>query len=559
MSDKQTSHDEDIDVEDIIEKVNNSMTENNTPVQNNDNDIKREKARAIAKNITVQRRQSNAPHESSSDTHNRKALSREDFLPVKQEPVSKGKIVLVAVLAGLLSMLLTFYFYGMYKTSGRFLPGTYINGGDVGGMTKQEATKLISSVQSSIIPSKIDIKKFGGSQVSVPLSKIGYSDNIKDSVSSFFDDQNHFLWFINYFGKQELNMNVEYSFDYNALDDELRRRVIDTSIKDVSKNAYIDKNGQNFVVVEAVQGSKVRADKEAELLDYIKKQIADGIVNIDISKLDCYDKPDVYASSLKSTCDSLNKLKDIKIVYDFDYKKHVIKGSTVADWIIVGEDSIGAYDVDSDKAMAYVEKLAEIYDSYEKDRTFKSTSRGTILVKQGDGCYGWWIDQQQTCNALIEAVKKMKSANLKPIYYVSTATGYKYVGNPKTRTEKTDIGNTYMEIDLKKQHFWYYEGGKKKFESDIVSGRSGNETSTPAGVYCLWDKQGSYSDGQWSVSYWSNIGTNGVGIGYSASQKKFGGSEYATSGTDGIILMPESAAKYVYTKIAKGTPCVIYK
>lgn len=34
----------------------------------------------------------------------------------------------------------------------------------------------------------------------------------------------------------------------------------------------------------------------------------------------------------------------------------------------------------------------------------------------------------------------------------------------------TDIGNTYIEIDMSKQHMWYYEAGSLIVNTDVVTG-----------------------------------------------------------------------------------------
>lgn len=529
---------------------------------------KEDMARTIAKNMSVQRRESDFHEQDDNyNTHRKNALTDKDFKPKTSRQLSNGKIVLFSIIALVLSFVLTSYFYGLARLKGKFLPGTYINGVNVTGLNCQEAAKVFTDANSDVLPKTVTVKKFGGESVDIPADKIGYADNIENSIAEIFDKQNHKLWITNIFKKQESEISVEYTYNYDSLDAEVKRRVIDTSLNDASKNAYIEKNGDKFTVVKETQGGKIKSEDESKVIEYIREQVAEGKTQVDISGMDCYEKPNVLSDDLKDTCDKLNKLGDIKIVYDFDYAKETLSGKDVIDWITVGEDVSGGFTVDDSKAMAYVEKLADKYDTYNKDRNFKSTSRGTMLIKQGKGCYGWWIDQQKTCNALVDTVIAGKSADIKPVYYVSTQTGYEYVGNSNTRTEKSDIGNTYMEIDLKKQHFWYYEKGKLKFESDIVSGKPGDDTSTSAGVYKLWKKEKSKTlsgtaDGKsWSskVTYWCNLGTNGVGLDYSSSQKSYGKEVYKKKGTYGNINMPEKAAKYVYEKVASGTPCIIYQ
>ena len=533
-----------------------SILMDNKENQQKNNYSKEEMARTIARNMSS--------HSFSDNSDIRNTLSDKDFK--EKKPLSKTKIILLSVGAVALAALLTFYFYGMAKTKDKFLPETYINGGNVGAMTVEEVTEFFQKKQAEKVPKNITIVKADGTSASIPGDKIGYNDNIAKSVESFFESQNHYFWFTSLLSKEEFELKVEYSYDLDKLDGEVQRRVVDTSLNDGSEDAYIEKSDKKFVIVEEVQGTKIDSSKQTELLEYIKEQISQGNTTVDISELDFYEKPEVVAEDLQETCDKLNAIVDITIAYDFDYTTETLEGETIIDWITVNKRSKVPYTVDSDKVMEYVEQLAGKYDTYKKDRTFKSTSRGTILVKQGKGCYGWWIDQQKTCDALIEAIEAGENASLEPVYYVNPNSNYEYTCNEDWRTEKTDIGNTYIEVDLKKQHLWYYENGKLKFETDIVSGKPTEERNTPEGVYKLWLKEkdktltGSNSTESWEtpVKYWNNISTIGVGLHDATWHSSFGGDRYKNYGSHGCINMPLEAAKYVYENIEIGTPCVMY-
>ena len=528
----------------------------NKEYQEKNNYSKEEMARTIAKNMSAQ--------SFGNSESNNNSLSEKDFQ--EKKPLSKAKIILMSVGAVALVALLTFYFYGMARTKDKFLPETYINGGNVGAMTVEEVTEFFKRRQAEEVPQNITIVKADGTSVAIPADKIGYKDNIAETVEKFYESQNHYFWFTNLFSKDDFKLEVEYSYELDKLDGEVRRRVVDTSADDGPEDAFIEKSDNNFVIVGEVQGTKIDSNKETELLDYIKEQITMGNTTVDISTLDCYEKPEVYSEDLQETCDKLNSLADMTIAYDFDYTTETLEGETIIDWITVNKHSKVPFTVDSEKAMEYVEQLAEKYDTYGKDRTFKSTSRGTILVKQGKGCYGWWIDQQKTCDALIEAIEAGENASLEPVYYVNPNSNYKYTCNEDWRTEKSDIGKTYIEVDLKKQHLWYYEKGKLKYETDIVSGKPTEERNTPAGVYKLWLKEkdktltGSNSTESWEtpVKYWNNISTIGVGLHDATWHSSFGGDRYKLYGSHGCINMPLEAAKYVYENIEIGTPCVMY-
>lgn len=536
--------------------------DNNNIDQNNKNQSsKEEMARIIAKNMTANRRQSNFQTSLNVDFY--------ENMPKKQNKKSgKAKIISVIVLVLVLSFAAAFYLYGMSKTNDKFLPNTKINGTNIGGKTPKEVYDMIMKSDDIGIPSKITLVKFDGSEVDIDVKSIGYTDNVSDSVSKFYNEQNHYLWFVGLFKGDDYSFTPEYSFDKDKLDDQIQRRIIDASVDSIPKNASIEKNNDGFVVVKERQGGKIDSSKENVLVDYVHQGIADGLSRIDLSEVDCYEKPEITAEQLADTCRKLNDLSSVQLTFDFNYTKEVLKGSEFADWIILdGLKADETFRVDEDKAMKYVEKLAEKYDTYGKDRTFKSTSRGVITVSAGKGCYGWWIDQEKTCNAIVKAIKACKSSQVEVIYYVNPYSHYEYTCNPDWRTEKNDIGSTYIEVDLKKQHLWYYQNGKKKYECDIVSGMPTEERNTPEGVYKLWIKEknkvlrGSLSTGEtWEtpVTFWNNISTFGVGLHDATWHPSFGGTRYKQYGSHGCINMPYKAAEYVYKNVPMGTPVVMY-
>lgn len=475
--------------------------------------------------------------------------------------ITMGAVVIAAaaVVTGL-------YFHGMNNAKGKFLENTYINGVDVSGKTQKEAYDLV--VENSVIPDKITLTKLDGSEITIPFSTIGYKDNVQVTVSQFYSQQNHYTWFKNKFKQTDFDFSSAFSYDKDKLKEAIRRKVIEAPGTTEPQDAYIKKEDDSFVIIKEVKGDKVDADKLDLLYDYVVGFVESGDYDVDLSKVNCYQDPDVLSEDLEGQLDKLNSLYDMEITYDFNYTTETLKGSEILDWITFDKDDpASGYTVDEAKAMEYVEKLAEKYDTYGKDRKFKSTSRGDITVKAGEGCYGWWIYQDKTCEQLVEIIEEGSSANIEPIYYKNPDSAYEYVCNPEWRTAESDIGSTYCEVDLKKQHFWYYKNGKLEYECDIVSGMPTAERNTPGGVYKVWYKEkdkvlkGSLSTGEtWNtpVTYWNNISTFGIGLHDATWHSYFGGDRYKYAGSHGCINMPFDAAKFVYEKVELGTPVVMY-
>ncbi len=501
---------------------------------------------------------SERPRSSSSGKKKKKGMSG----------VQKVTIALVVLLIIIGLIIAGVYLYGMNKVQGKFLANTFINGVDVSGLTQKETYDLLT--EKSVLPDKITLKTINGDTVSILFSQIGYIDNVQTTISQYYSQQNHYMWFRNLFSTTEYSFSSDFEYDKEKLHSEIKRKVIDLATSTEPQDAYIKKTDDGFIVIKEVPGDKIDPSKIESVYDFVDSYVESGEYDVDLSLLNCYSMPQVTEEDLQAEADKLNSLYSIEITYDFNYTTEVLGGEEIMDWIIFNEKDPTSYKVDADKAMAYVEELAAKYDTYDKPRKFNSTSRGEITVEKDEddkGCYGWWIDQQKTCDQLVEIIEEGSSAQIEPIYYTNPNSGYEYTCNPEWRTAESDIGDTYCEIDLEMQHFWYYKKGKLEYECDIVSGMPTAERNTPGGVYKVWFKdkdrvlKGTLSTGEtWStpVTYWNNISTFGIGLHDATWHPYFGGTRYKYYGSHGCINMPYDAAKYVYENIDIGTPVVMY-
>ena len=476
-----------------------------------------------------------------------------------------GGITLAGLLVAAGAGGLFWFSAGKAKYDGRFLENTTINGANVSGMTPEEASVEVR--QSSDTPDVITLTKPDKTDVRIALKDIGGTDNIDKSIEDLYRDQDHNGWFKAKTQPSEYSFKVEFNFDEDKFYKQVETKIVNVKSTDVSKNAYIEKTTSGFQIVPEVVGTSIDDDKVQALYDYIQGFLDRGKYSIDLTNCNCYALPEVKASDLREQLAELDALYDVEFTFDFGYTTEKLSGAECINWITFQtEDPLDGFSVDEDKVKQYVEELGQKYDSYGKSRPFHSTTRGDITVEQGDGDYGWWIDRDKTALLLADLVKDGISAKVKPYYYKNPDTGYEYTC-PCERTAESDIGDTYCEVDLAAQHFWYYEKGKKKYECDIVSGLPTAARNTPGGVYKIWYKEmnkvltGSTSEGEsWStpVTYWNNISTFGVGLHDATWHSYFGGTAYTVNGSHGCINMPLEAAKYVYENIDMGTPVVMY-
>ncbi|MBR6045683.1 MAG: L,D-transpeptidase family protein [Ruminococcus sp.] len=472
-------------------------------------------------------------------------------------------IIIVVLVLGFLAFL---YFRGLREAQGKFLQNTTINGVNVSGMNESEAYNAL--MKDSAAPDSITLIKVDGSKTVLPLKDIGYQDNVKVFISQYMTQQNYYLWFTNLSGNTEYHFDTTFTYDKTLLAAELKRRVVDTSGKVEPRDAYIRYTGSGFEIVKEQKGDKIDDSKIDGLIEFVEEQLKQGLYKIDLSSCDLYQSPKIVAADLEDQLAGFENLEDVILGFDFIYETAYLSGSEFMSWIeFKDNNALNGISVNRDKAMAFVEKLAAKYDTYKTKRKFHSTNKGDMILDQGEGCYGWWIDQERMCDLIISEIKKGESnENIKPIYYKSPYSSYEYSCDPKYRTATTDLGNTYCEVDLEKQHFWYYLDGELKYECDVVTGFPNEERETPPGIYKLWLKEtdktltGSISTGSWSshVNYWNNISTFGIGLHDTVRRKAFGGTIYKVDGSHGCINMPLKAAKYVYENVAINTPVIIY-
>lgn len=468
--------------------------------------------------------------------------------------------VLCALILGIFALaIIAAYSVGRIYYRDKFLADTYINGVNVSGMTLAEAYKATGA---DYTPGKLSFTTINSKQIDIPTAEFDYVRNAESEIEKIFKNVDRGAWFTGFAGKTEYQFAEEANYDSAKLEELIKKADWgDTETSDAS----IELTDDGYVINKEVQGTKI-TDMD-QLIYLTQTRLSEGEFDIMLDEeSDCYAIPEITSEDYAEQCEALNRVFDMYITYDFDYTTETLTGKELIGLLKL--DDTGKYNVDKKKCMKYVEKLAKKYDTYDTERNFKATIQGKIKVPRSDDAkYGWWIDQEKTRDALVDMLEEGKSVDsVDPIYY---STGYfDFTGVESARSEKDDIGKTYIEVDLSNQHLWYYKKGKLQYECYIVSGQttSAARTTLP-GVYKLWNKQTNYrmkdrnADGdEWDTkcNYWNNVSLCGIGLHDSTWRGAFGGEIYKWNGSHGCINMPYEGAKYVYDNVELGTPVVMY-
>jgi hypothetical protein len=318
-------------------------------------------------------------------------------------------------------------------------------------------------------------------------------------------------------------MTGEIAFDKELLKERIDRLYcINNSNIAEPKNPGFKYTNNRYEIVEAIQGNKV--DKNI-LYSRIVGTILNGRTEIDLEVAGCYVKPQYDPNSQKvlEAKNTLNKYVSAKITFIIRGNKVTLDGSKINHWLTV--DNNFKVKLDERKVKDYVDVLA-------------------------NSNYGLSIDRNKETQNIILAIKYGKTIIREPI---CDQVGSSYGVN--------ELGNTYVKINISKQHLWFYKNGYLVVQGDIVTGNVKTHRETPKGTYRLKYKARNVilkgPDYTAHVDYWMPF-NGGIGIHDAKWRSVFGNGIYKTNGSHGCINLPYKVAKKIFENIKVGTPIICY-
>lgn len=422
------------------------------------------------------------------------------------------------------------------------LPNTHVNGRDVSFAPKE------SVIGDSVGDFDIKIKGIDDKELVFNSKDIDYKANIPKGASL---DQNPLKWPISFFSKESFEFDYKVNYDENKLEDILKNSQFMNKIVE-PEDAKLEFDGKEFKIKEEIKGNKVKYNKLKEaLVSAIKTRNAD--IELDES---FYEQPKVYAKdeNLQKALNQANEALKLSFKFNingFDYK---IEGEKLADMVDFKD---GKLTLNHEKVTEYVSKMAEETNTYGKNRKFKATDLGEITVNPG--VYGYKLNEEETIKSFLDAFEKGKSAEIEPVYLKAGLNRYE---------DGSDIKDTYIEVDLSRQHVWYYKNGEVLLSTDIVTGRLSEGALTNKGVGAILSKEkdsklkGKNFDGsdyETPVKYWMPIGWDGEGFHDANWRYSFGGNIYLNNGSHGCLNMQPSQAEKLFNLVEHNTPVVIYE
>ncbi|MGV8981626.1 L,D-transpeptidase family protein [Clostridium sp.] len=457
--------------------------------------------------------------------------------------LKKSKKIVLGIIIFISTFLIIYFGMAIYFMN-HFYFGSAINSISVSGKVVEDVNEQMAS---EIQKYQINIKERGGINEQIKGEDIGLKYDGNDKFKEFKDKQNPYKWISAVFNTKDSKMIAGVKYDKNLLKAQVDKLSCFDSSKAIEpKNASYKYTDNGYVIVDEVLGNKGNKDT---LYDSVLDAVSKGETTIDLESINYYVKPQYTSKSTKvlATRDMLNKYVSSKITYTFGQDKEILDGSKINKWLIVDENSEITFN--ESEVEIYMDELASEYNTVAKTRNFVSSSGKVINI--GGGTYGWAINKAKEIQNLISIIKEGKSIEKEPAYY-QTALIH----------GKDDIGNTYVEIDLSRQHLWFYKNGVLITQGDVVTGNDASDkTRTPAGIYQINYKERNATlkgEGYASpVNYWLPF-NGGIGIHDASWRDKFGGELYKTGGSHGCVNSPYNVAKTIFDNIETGTPVVCY-
>ena len=461
----------------------------------------------------------------------------------KKGKYKKAKKIILGVLMAYVLILVLAYAGGVVYFSKHFFSGSKINGLDSAGKTVKEVER---DMESQIASYELVIKEREDKTETISAAKIGMQYVDDGKIKELKKQQNPFTWFLSFIHAKDYTMSATTTYDEAAVKaavDQLAVVQDENMVKPVNAHLEVTENG--YEIIPETMGTEVDKEKvKSVVLDAIER----GASEVNLEEAGCYTSPEILSTDekLMKQQEEGNKFLNVTVTIDFADRQEVVNKDVMKDWLVVGED--GSLDLSHEKAKAYVQELKYEYDTFGSSRQFTTAYGETITVSGGD--YGWVIAPNDTTTKILDAIKSGESQTITPEY---TYSAY--------RREKDEIGNTYVEISLSRQHMWFFKDGQLLVSTDIVTGNHNRGWDTHTGVYAIMYKERDatlvgegYNS---SVTYWMPFYAN-TGIHDATWRSSFGGSIYMNNGSHGCINTPYDQAEKIFNNIEKGVPVVVY-
>lgn len=457
----------------------------------------------------------------------------------------------------LIIVVLTFVVLGLGYGAGigfyaeKFQANTSFGSIDISNLSLAEAQ---TKIESDINQQTVTITENGKELGTFSMADLNAQFNTQAFLEASYNNQDPTQWLVGFFDTVEYeNVLMNHiRIDDLAIENALADVGISNEGRVEAQDAYIDYgDGRGYFVVPEQTGTQLDVDK---IKDLVVAGIQSGHSSVEINET--YTQPEVTAEHEKITTvmQQIDTVSNTQITLTIAGQEEVISKETVLDWMYFDENNEVVFD--QNMIHEWLAGLNEKYATFDDIRQFSSTLKGTVEVPAGT--LGWSIDREtETANIAADLYAGVDVTREPAI----VGTGYS-----NSLAGESDIGQSYVEVDMLSQMMFVYVDGVKVLETPIVTGQIG--TSTVAGAYSVWNKETDTSlkgfndhtglDYVQPVDYWIPFDDTGQGIHDASWQPAFGGDIYLTNGSLGCINTPPGVMPQVFEFVTLGMPVIVF-
>lgn len=270
-----------------------------------------------------------------------------------------------------------------------------------------------------------------------------------------------------------------------------------------------------------------------------------------------YTQPEIKQDdqALQDKIAQVKTLSQTSITYTMSGEEVTIPQTEIEKWIFFN-DAGEAY-LEPASVRTYVGQLDDQYASLYQYREFQSTLQGVVTIQPQ--IYGWTFDYDAEVEALIAEVNAGQTVKRAP----------HYMGNIYNNdiTQKDDIGDSHVEIDLLNQMLYIYLEGELALATEVVTGMPPLMETIPGAWNILYKETNATLRGynpQYNrnyatpVSYWVPFDWEGMGIHDAAWQGTFGGNVWTYAGSNGCINIPSWIMPTLFDLVETNMPVIVF-
>lgn len=462
------------------------------------------------------------------------------------------KIFITILIMGILSGLgAAGYYLYQQVNSGLFFEHTVLNGYDVTGKTCKEVLLMLERDYSA---PTVEITEKDETALKLTLEEMGYSIDqmsLLNNIENCMREQNLNLIFSLRDGNT-FEVEVPFVFDEKVFSSAVTAANF-AQARVASTDAVMEYNGSEYHIVPETYGNEVDdADIQIMVKDYVDKLVAEDRPQADAQIAvpeSFYFLPAVTQedSEMNRMMNIYNSFCKAKVTLTFGEVEEVTDWSEIQNWLVIdGEEAT----INEEYVYNYAYELAARYDTLYYPRTFTTSNGKEIRFESSD--YGYRLNKDGEAAQFLADIYSNTEVKREPVY---ERKGY-------ARNGREDLCGNYVEVNLTKQHIWFYMDGELVVESDIVSGFPKDERETVTGVFQIpYKKSPEVLKGEtWEeeVTYWMPF-HDGQGLHDAPWRSSFGGEIYKSNGSHGCVNLPAQTAKKIFENIGEGVAIILYK